>query len=399
MRLAHLTAAVLAILGGLQGGFQRYLEAAELIVSDRITNRILAYPYDLVTGLTTGGAARELVANDPELAEPTALAIGAGNDLFVASRSTGRVHRYDLVTGAPIGVNGVFIEPTDPNLGGAAGLAYDGANNRLYVSKFGSPLALSLIQTYDATSGAHLPAEDIVAGRPGWRTGLAIDTGGNLYVNSFSNEGFTGGGESGAVLRFAAGNFAAAPTELLAGDGIPLNSIDSAGQGIYIDGLNGLALGDGGDVYAASLFGQEVLKLNGNNPPPVSVIGSSPFDFPVLGDLPPYLVYPSGVLIDGDGNLLVSTLGNDRVAGAGDPIYGTNRIFGNIQKFAPDGVFLGIVPTPLDALNLSPAINSFQPTSMLISPVPEPSTLALIGWAAGACAGRRFRKHRSIYRS
>ena len=110
-------------------------------------------------------------------------------------------------------------------------------------------------------------------------------------MSSFAEEPFF----SGSVLQLEydpatdalnyAGLFAAAP-ELL--------------------GANGLAFDAGGDLYVASLFGQSVVKFDLESG---SVVGSS-----VVAQT----AYPSSVLIDTDGNMLVTSLGNNNPS---DPIY------------------------------------------------------------------------------
>jgi hypothetical protein len=72
--------------------------AAELLVADRATNRILAFDP------TSGAFSRVVVPQDPtNLFSPAAMTIGFGGDLFVASQGTGKVLRYDIATGAPKG--------------------------------------------------------------------------------------------------------------------------------------------------------------------------------------------------------------------------------------------------------------------------------------------------------
>ena len=69
--------------------------ADELLVSDRATNRVLEF------NPTSGAFDKVLVGQDPaNLFSPSAMAIGFGGDLFVASQGTGKILRYDINTGA-----------------------------------------------------------------------------------------------------------------------------------------------------------------------------------------------------------------------------------------------------------------------------------------------------------
>jgi hypothetical protein len=147
-----------------------------------------------------------------------------------------------------------------------------------------------------------------------------------------------------------------------------------------------LALQGAGPLYAASLFGQEVLNLNPSTGAVQNVIGTQ--FLPNGNQLPP-TAYPSGVLLDGKGNLLVTTLGNNN---PNDPIYGAFTFPGSIQKFdAASGAFLGVLVANGDALNQQASVG-FQPTAALIAPVPEPATLALAacGTLFLACSVKRI---------
>ena len=101
--------------------------------------------------------------------------------------------------------------------------------------------------------------------------------------------------------------------------------------------------------------------------------------------------FPSDALLDGSVNLLVTTLGNNN---PNDPIYGTFTFPGSVQKFnASTGAFLGVLVANGDALNQQAAIG-FQPTSAVISPVPEPATLGLLASGTLFLVASARRNHR-----
>jgi hypothetical protein len=297
------------------------------------------------------------------------MTIGFGGDLFVASQGTGKVLRYDINTGAPKGI--LPGSPVFADLGiasGPAGLLFDSASNRLFVSELGNADSTTVAMLN--SSGANIG--NISSGPAAGRAGLALDSAGNLYVSSFNTGGFApNGGETGAVLKYSGANFSNTQT-LIAGNGTYNDNFFNGVIPITVAGMNGLALQGTGPLYAASLFGQEVLNLNPSTGAVQNVIGTQ--FLPNGNQLPP-TAYPSGLLLDGSGNLLVTTLGNNN---PNDPIYGTFTFPGSVQKFnATTGAFLGVLVANGDALNQQAAIG-FQPTSAVISPVPEPATLGLL---------------------
>ena len=336
---------------------------------------------------TTGAFSRVLVGQDPtNLFSPAAMAIGFGGDLFVASQGTGKVLRYDINTGAPKGITPG--SPVFADLGittGPAGLLFDSANSRLFVSELGNADSTTVVSLN--SSGANIGS--ITAGPAAGRAGLALDTAGNLYVSSFNTGGFApNGGETGAVLKFSGANFSNMQS-LIAGNGTYNDNFFNGVIPITVAGMNGLALQGTGPLYAASLFGQEVLNINASTGAVQNVIGTQ--FLPNGNQLPP-TAYPSGVLLDGSGNLLVTTLGNNN---PNDPIYGTFTFPGSVQKFnASTGAFLGVLVANGDALNQQPAIG-FQPTAAVISPVPEPATTALLATGVLVIVGgkRVFRRN------
>ena len=356
-------------------------QAAELLVSDRATSRVLAF------NPTTGAFSRVLVGQDPtNLFSPAAMAIGFGGDLFVASQGTGKVLRYDINTGAPKGITPG--SPVFADLGittGPAGLLFDSVNSRLFVSELGNADSTTVVSLN--SSGANIGS--ITAGPAAGRAGLALDTAGNLYVSSFNTGGFApNGGETGAVLKFSGANFSNMQS-LIAGNGTYNDNFFNGVIPITVAGMNGLALQGTGPLYAASLFGQEVLNINASTGAVQNVIGTQ--FLPNGNQLSP-TAYPSGVLLDGSGNLLVTTLGNNN---PNDPIYGTFTFPGSVQKFnASTGAFLGVLVANGDALNQQPAIG-FQPTAAVISPVPEPATTALLATGMLVIVGgkRVFRRN------
>jgi sugar lactone lactonase YvrE len=261
--------------------------ASELLASDRANNRILAFD-------PVSGALLRTVSSSPLLDEPTGMTMGPGGFLYVSNSQTD-VLKIDPATGdASVFVTGIA---------GPGGVAYDAARNTLFVSEFGQFDGDEIFQ-YDASGTL---VNTIGTGTmPTSRSGLAFDAEGNLYASTFAIDG----NFSGAVLKFDGGNNFA-----------PLG-IFASGSGLT--GGAGIAFGADGNLYAASLLGQSVVKYTVSGG---MVTGGAQFG--------PNVAYPSALLAMANGDLLVSSLGNDNPS---DPIYGNFLFPGGIYRDNAAGV-------------------------------------------------------------
>ncbi len=273
------------------------LQAAELFVSDRATNRILSFDE------TTGEFLRVVTATG--LDEPTGLAFGPGGFLYVSNLQAG-VAKVDPDTGT---TESDFIE----NVVGPGGIAYHAASDTLFVSEFGNFDGDEVFR-YDA-SGTLLQTLGTGSAATG-RAGITFDTDGNLYV---SEANFTQVSSSPAsVLKYAApaGNplddYASTATTFASGNDVTLLIPAPA------SGFNGLAFDANGDLFVASLIGQSIIKYTVSG-------GVATSGAPLGAPLP----YPSGLLIGSDGNLLATSLGNNNV---NDPFYGPNLFPGELSR-------------------------------------------------------------------
>jgi hypothetical protein len=278
--LLPLTVCVLLSLGGLA---MPSAFGDELFVTDRVTNRILAFDAD------TGAFSRVLV--DEGLNIPSGLAFGPGGLLYVSNLGSGAVLKVNPETGA-----------TSPYalIGGPSGLAYDAASNTMFVAEFGQFDGDEVYQIDAASQIVNVIGTG--SGATG-RSGLAIRDG-DLYAGVFG----TGATFAGSVLKFDGGNsFASEGT--IASD--PTMS-----------GANGVAFDAAGNLYVVGLLSQGIKKFSISGGP--ATAGTN-FGIP--------LAYPSSVLIEQQGDsevMYVTSLGNDNPA---DPIYGNFLFPGGIYKF------------------------------------------------------------------
>jgi hypothetical protein len=317
----------------------------QLLVSDRVTNTILQFGWDGSFQKQLVGPANSLSTSD--LDGPAAMAFGNGNDLFVASQNTGEVLRFDRQTGQYLGsfASGIY---------GPGGLMFDPASNVLYVSEFGN-MDGQKIDRFNAAPGASFGASlgsiGLDSDPKTGRAGMALGPDGALYVSSFFD---------GRILRVndPAGSSPSAPTTFAQG---PMGFM----------GTNSLVFDSAGNLDAVGLFSFDVYRFGGDGTGHGDLISAASGS----------LAYPCAAIIAPNGNLLVSSMGNDK---PNDP-FGLPIEPGYISEY---NISTGAVVNQFFIHGIDP----FQPTAMLVMPTPEPSTLALtvVGCLAGlAWATRR----------
>jgi hypothetical protein len=145
-----------------------------------------------------------------------------------------------------------------------------------------------------------------------------------------------------------------------------------------LSGAAGLTVGTDGNLYVAGLFSQNVVKFTVANG---AVTGSEVFGGPIA--------YPNEIVVGPDGNFLVTSLGNNNPL---DPIYGSPP---NQVPFLFPGLIFKLAASDGSVIGGAPFIvhgDTFQPTAILLSPVPEPTAGMLAAMAMLGFALRRTRK-------
>jgi hypothetical protein len=295
------------------------------------------------------------------------MTIGFDGDLFVANQ-TGTIQRYDIATGQ---LKSTFAS----SLPLPAGLTYDSNSNAMFVSTVGQ-FDSNAIYRFDAAGnvvqGNPVGNGPIVAGPATGRSGITMGPDGNLYIGTIgtSFNFFFGIDDTATIQRYDSGDsfhsFDTLTDGTSAGDG-------DLGTTPNLSGANSLIFDSSGNLFATSLFGQQVVKfeLGGGG-----VTNASNFG--------PGFVYPSGLAFSPDGQILwISEQGNNNDM---DPIYGNNLSVGAIYRYSSAGVQIG------DAIRSDMGDNAaFTPVALLLSPVPEPgsATLALISLGAMTMWRRR----------
>lgn len=271
--------------------------AAELLVADRANNRVVALDE------ATGKYLRTVTSTGLDV--PSGLTMGPNGLLYVSNFQAGF---------SPESAASVVVVDPNPMSGntapfildvlGPGGVAYHSATNTLLVSEIGLFGGNRVIQ-YDA--GGQMVSTIDGLSTPTGRTGMAFDSAGDLYVSSFN---FVG---PGSVLKYDVDNNFAPAGEFVNGATAQL------AFPFPPNGFNGIEFDANGNLYAASLLGQTVIKYTVTNGVPDA--GAS-FGLPIP--------YPSATLLSLDGSLIVSSLGNDN---PGDPFYGDQTFPGTILRY------------------------------------------------------------------
>jgi DNA-binding beta-propeller fold protein YncE len=288
-------------------------DAAELLVSDRLTNRVYRYS-------DSGSFLGILLDDSVNLAEPNGMALSPDNTkLYVASRNNGRVVRYDYngttATNPTVVINSGLDVP--------ASVLINADGSRMFVSNLGSLFNGATVGQFNPSGTSAGP--DLTGGGATGRSGLAFSPGGQLLVSSFQN---------GAVLRY---NQASSSFEPF----IANPALAGAGN----------LLVTGNDLYVAAGFTGAVMKFD-------ATTGAPNASFTPIANL----AFPASLALAPDGNgFLVGVLGAAN---------GT----GTIERYSFNGTLVG---TFANNSNSNPTLGFREATGMLVSPIPEPSTMVL----------------------
>ncbi|MEZ6098270.1 MAG: dockerin type I domain-containing protein [Pirellulaceae bacterium] len=293
---------------------------ATLLVADRITNRVLKFDEN------TGNYLGDLIGPDnPESAsslnDPSGMVLGPDDNLFIASRATGQVLKFNVQTGQYLGEFAMGIN-------GPSGLFVDTASGQLLVSEFGN-FDAETIQRYNLETRAHEGTFGTGTGIVG-RTDMVEGPDGKLYVGSFFD---------GRTLRF----------DLATGAPDGINPADPtatfAGPVDGFVGTNGFVFKPDGTLLAVGLFTSNIFAFDsGGNSLGEFIPGTSGLFFPV------------DMITAPDGNLMVSSLGND------NPSNGLPLADGYIGKYDIN------TGAPINPFFIAGVAGLKQPAAMLLLP-------------------------------
>ncbi len=238
------------------------------------------------------------------------------------------------------GLSGDGGDPAAARLNGPLGIALDSANN-LYIADtgnncvrkvtFGSTPSIATIAG-NGTSGfsgdGGAPSAALLAGP----AAVAVDNSGNVYIADQGNN---------RVRKITAG---ASPTiSTLAGTGVAGFSGDGGSPGAaQLAAPAGVAVDSSGHVYIADQANNRIRKLTFGSSPVIATLagtGTAGFGGDGASAAAAQLSGPAGIAVDSNGNLYIADQGNNRirkVLSTSSPTIGT--VAGNgIAAFGGDG--------------------------------------------------------------
>ena len=257
-----------------------------------------------------GGAAVAAQLDSPRGVAPD----GAGN-LYIADSGNHRIRKVDpagvISTVAGDGMRaygGDGGAATAAQLSAPGGAVPDGSGN-LYIADSGNYRirkvdAAGVITTVagDGTSGYGGDGDAATAAQLNFPRGVALDGAGNLYIADFSNNRIRKV-DSAVVISTVAGN----GTRGYSGDG-------GAAVGAQLDFPDGVAVDGAGNLYIADRDNHRIRKVDSAGVI-TTVAGDGTRGFGGDGGpaMAAQLFFPSGVAVDGTGNLYIADTGNNRI--------------------------------------------------------------------------------------
>ncbi|MDX2128824.1 MAG: T9SS type A sorting domain-containing protein [Chloroherpetonaceae bacterium] len=328
--------------------------SGNLYVADLSNSRVLRFA-SASTALT--GAAATVALGQPNLTSgtannggrsastmniPSGVAVDGSGNLYVADRGNNRVLRFasaaTALTGAAANVvlgQGVFTAGVANLLDGAgfsapSGVAVDPVSGKIFVADAGNHRVLRFTSAAAMVTGS---AAEAAFGQPDLfsntanngglsastmsiPSGVAVDGSGNLYVADYNNH---------RVLRFASAATALTGAAAAVALGQPdLVSGTANNGGLSASTMNfpyGVAVDGSGNLYVADFSNNRVLRFASAATALTSAAATVALGQPNLtsgtanngGLSASTMSSPSGVAVDGSGNLYVADRGNNRV--------------------------------------------------------------------------------------
>ncbi len=302
-------------------------------------------------------------ATSASLTYPHDVAVDAAGNLYIADLANNRIRKVDpsgiisTVAGNGVGeFSGDGGPATSASLWGPKGVAVDSGGN-LYIADFDNGLvrkvdSSGIITTVagggtDKVSGGGQPATTVEFS---WLTDVEVDGAGNLYLADESDDRVYKVDGNGTIT-VAAGN----GLEGFSGDGGPATDAPLvASKRIALDSAGNLYISDSGNGRIRKVDGSGIIT---------TVVGNGSTEY--SGDGGPAvdagLPYPNGVTIDKAGNLYI-----------GDGSY-------HIRKVASSRTDTPATATPETATPMPTATPTVDPTALRF----EPPTLSFV-WTQGA---------------
>jgi sugar lactone lactonase YvrE len=319
--------------------------AGNLYIADEANQRIrrvdTSGTITTVAGNGTGGYNGDnIAATSAELYYPTGVAVDSAGNLFIADSSNYVVRRVDASTGfittvagnGHSGFSGDNGPATNASLALPSGVAVDGAGNLFIADMWNSRIrrvdATTRIITTFAGGGTDGLGDGGLATSASLAlpSGVALDGSGNLFIADWLSERIRRVDAVAGTISTVAGNGTAG----FSGDGGPATSASlNQAYGVAVDGSGNLFIGDTDnnrirrvDAATGTISTAAGSGSDGDGGPATSAL----------------LVAPSGIVADAAGNLFIADTSNSRIRRVDATTGAISTVAGNgAQAFSGDG--------------------------------------------------------------
>ena len=278
-------------------------------------------------------------ASQAQISSPTGVAVDGAGNLYIADAGNHRVRRVDstgtITTVAGTGEHGFGGDggpASQAQISSPTGVAVDGAGN-LYIADAGNHRvrrvdSTGTITTVAGTGEAGFGGDGAPATQAGIDrlTGVAVDGAGNLYIADWNSNRVRKVDSTGTITTIAGTG-----ERGFGGDGGPASQAQiSSPTGVAVDGA--------GNLYIADWDNGRIRRVDSAGTI-TTIAGTGGFYF--RGDGGParqgWLSYPTGVAVDGAGNLYIADADDHRIRKVDSTTGTITTVAGGVNTFGGDG--------------------------------------------------------------
>ena len=298
--------------------------SGDIYIADDKDNviRKVAAATGIITTVAGNGAAGYSGDGGPatiaKLDQPYAVAVDGPGNIYIADTANNVIRKVAAATGiiTTAAGNGAAYYSGDGGLATNAqlvyppGVAVDGSGN-LYISDLSDVVrkvvaATGIITTVAGNGAAGYSGDGGPAINASFHSpsGMAVDGSGNLYIADTGNDAIRKVAAATGIVTTVAGNGAAG----YSGDGGPASSADLSGpQGVAVDGSGNLFVADTGNAVMRKVAAATgiITTVAGNGTAGYAGNGGAAIKAKLSG--------PSGVAVDGAGNLYIADTQNNAI--------------------------------------------------------------------------------------